>query len=104
MIDAPDRVRHGRAVETRARRAGAQHAAARVFAGGRDVESVGGPLMAGMLIALFEVRYAFWFDGVTYLVSALQVRQSCVPRIAPPSAPFPWSQLWKQVTYRAGCS
>jgi MFS transporter, NRE family, putaive nickel resistance protein len=64
-----------------------------------DVESAGGPLLAGLLIALVGVRWAFWFNALTYLASALLVSRSVVPRAAPASAPFPWSDLWTQVTH-----
>ncbi|HEY0995633.1 MAG TPA: MFS transporter [Gemmatimonadaceae bacterium] len=64
-----------------------------------DVEAALGPLLAGVLIALVGARWAFWFDGVTYLVSALLVWQSRVPRPARPMAPFPWGELWTQVTH-----
>ena len=64
-----------------------------------DVEAAGGPLLAGLLIALFGVRWAFWFNALTYLASALLVWRSSVPRAAPASAPFPWGDLWTQVTH-----
>ena len=63
-----------------------------------DVEAAGGPLVAGLLIALVGVRWAFWFDGLTYLASAVLVWGTPVPRAAKPTAPFPWSDLWSQVS------
>src|SRR5215210_5808864 len=38
-----------------------------------DLEAIAGPLVAGVLIALVGVRWTFWFDGLTYLASALLV-------------------------------
>jgi NRE family putative nickel resistance protein-like MFS transporter len=35
-----------------------------------DLEAAGGPLVAGILIATVGVRWTFWFDALTYLVSA----------------------------------
>jgi MFS transporter, NRE family, putaive nickel resistance protein len=64
-----------------------------------DVEAAVGPLVAGILIAAVGVRWAFWFDGLTYLGSAMLVIGSRVPRAKPPTAPFPWSDLWTQVTH-----
>jgi MFS transporter, NRE family, putaive nickel resistance protein len=64
-----------------------------------DVEAAVGPLIAGLLIATVGVRWAFWFDGVTYLVSAALVVRSRVPRVASPRAPFPWADLWTQVSH-----
>ena len=64
-----------------------------------DVEAAGGPLVAGVLIAAIGVRPTFWFDGLTYLASALLVWRSRVPRPAPPSAPFPWHELRTQVSH-----
>lgn len=64
-----------------------------------DLESVGGPLVAGVLIALVGVRRAFWFDALTYVVSALLVWRSRVPRAPRATAPFPWGNLGAQVTH-----
>ena len=64
-----------------------------------DVEAAGGPLLAGILIALVGVRWAFWFDGVTYLASALLVWRSRVPRAPRPTSAFPWSMIWSQATH-----
>lgn len=64
-----------------------------------DVEAAAGPLLAGVLIALFGVRWAFWFDGLTYLASAVLVWRSRVPRPARPTSAFPWSEPWTQLTH-----
>ena len=64
-----------------------------------DVEAAGGPLIAGVLIALVGVRWTFWFDAVTYVVSAALVWRSRIPRPAPPATPFPCRELWTQVSH-----
>lgn len=55
-----------------------------------DLEMVGGPLLAGLLIAVVGIRWTFWFDALTYVVSAVLVWRSYVPRAPKPTAPFPW--------------
>lgn len=64
-----------------------------------DLESVGGPLVAGVLIALVGVRWAFWFDALTYVASALLVWRARVPSAPRPTTPFPWGDFGSQVTY-----
>ena len=64
-----------------------------------DLEAAGGPLVAGLLIAWVGVRWTFWFDGGTYLVSALLVLASRVPRAPRPQSPFPWRDFGPQVTH-----
>ena len=64
-----------------------------------DLESVGGPLVAGVLIALVGVRWTFWFDALTYVVSALLVWRARVPRAPYPTARFPWGDFGAQVTH-----
>lgn len=64
-----------------------------------DLEAVGGPLVAGVLIALVGVRWAFWFDALTYVASALLVWGARVPRVPRPATPFPWSEFVLQITH-----
>lgn len=64
-----------------------------------DLEAAGGPLVAGLLIAWVGVRWTFWFDAATYLVSAALVLASHVPRAAKPTEPFPWRDFVPQVTH-----
>jgi NRE family putative nickel resistance protein-like MFS transporter len=45
-----------------------------------DVESVASPALAGLLVALFGLNWLFWFDAATYLVSAILVAASVLPR------------------------
>src|SRR5215216_5315814 len=46
-----------------------------------DVEAVAAPAVAGVLVALLGVRWVFWFDAFTYLVSALLVAVAFVPHV-----------------------
>ncbi|MGH7519526.1 MAG: MFS transporter, partial [Gemmatimonadales bacterium] len=50
-----------------------------------DLEAVGGPLVAGALIAAVGVRWTFWFDGLTYLVSAGLLLGTRVPKRGAPA-------------------
>jgi MFS transporter, NRE family, putaive nickel resistance protein len=64
-----------------------------------ELEAIAGPLVAGVLIALVGVRWTFWFDGLTYLASALLVWRARVPRAPRPTSPFPWGEFVPQVTH-----
>lgn len=64
-----------------------------------DLETIGGPLLAGLLIALIGVRWTFWFDALTYVASALLVWRSRVPRAPMPTTSFPWEGLGSQLTH-----
>src|SRR6266567_738876 len=44
-----------------------------------DVEAVAAPALAGLLVALLGVRWVFWFDAFTYLISALMVGVVTIP-------------------------
>jgi MFS transporter, NRE family, putaive nickel resistance protein len=46
-----------------------------------DVEAVAAPALAGLLVALFGLRWVFWFDAFTYLVSASLVALAAMPYI-----------------------
>ncbi len=46
-----------------------------------DVENVVAPAAAGVLVALLGVRWVFWFDAFTYLLSALLVAFAAVPSV-----------------------
>lgn len=48
-----------------------------------DVETVAGPAVAGLLAAVLGVRLVFWFDALTYLVSAVLVLGVRLPAPAP---------------------
>jgi len=44
-----------------------------------DVEAVAAPTLAGLLVALLGLRWVFWFDAFTYLVSASLVAMVAMP-------------------------
>lgn len=46
-----------------------------------DVEAVASPLIAGLLISVMGLRWVFWFDAATYLVSAGLVAMAVLPRL-----------------------
>lgn len=64
-----------------------------------DVEGAVGPLVAGALIAAVGVRWTFWFDAATYLLSALLVLGARVPRPVRPEGPFPWRSFLPEVSF-----
>jgi NRE family putative nickel resistance protein-like MFS transporter len=64
-----------------------------------DVEAVAGPAVAGLLVALFGLRWVFWFDAFTYLVSALLVAAAAVPRVANEAPPLSWRAFLDEITY-----
>lgn len=64
-----------------------------------DVESIAGPALAGILILLMDVRWVFWFDAVTYLVSAVLVVTVDVPSPRAVTGSLAPQALWNDVTY-----
>src|SRR5882724_953715 len=46
-----------------------------------DVEAVAAPALAGLLVALLGLRWVFWFDAFTYLVSASLVAITVMPHL-----------------------
>ena len=53
-----------------------------------DIEAVAAPAIAGLLVVLLGVRWVFWFDAVTYLVSAALVLFAVVPFVAKKAVPL----------------
>jgi len=53
-----------------------------------DIEAVAAPAVAGLLVVMLGVRWVFWFDAFTYLVSAMLVMLAIVPYVARPSVPL----------------
>lgn len=47
-----------------------------------DVEAVAAPALAGLLVAVLGLRWVFWFDAFTYLVSALLVVLAAMPYVS----------------------
>ena len=64
-----------------------------------DVEGIAGPALAGILIVLMDVRWVFWFDAVTYLVSAVLVVTVNLPSPRAVSGSLAPQALWNDVTY-----
>jgi NRE family putative nickel resistance protein-like MFS transporter len=44
-----------------------------------DVESVAAPVLAGLLMLWLDVRWVFWADAISYLVSAALIVQVAIP-------------------------
>ena len=53
-----------------------------------DVEAVAAPALAGLLVALLGLRWVFWFDAFTYLVSASLVAMAAIPYARRPHPSF----------------
>lgn len=63
-----------------------------------DVEAFAAPALAGLLVVLVGVRWVFWFDAFTYLVSALFVLAASVPFVAKKQVPLSISVFLKEIT------
>ena len=46
-----------------------------------DIEAVAAPALAGLLVVLLGLRWVFWFDAFTYLVSAALVTMAVMPHV-----------------------
>ena len=65
-----------------------------------DVENVAAPALAGVLVAFFGVRWVFWFDAATYLVSAaLVLFASLSARTGKAAPPFSARAFLREVTH-----
>lgn len=64
-----------------------------------DIEAVAAPAVAGLLVALLGVRWVFWFDAFTYLVSALLVALVVIPHVAKVSTPLSWRAFLNEITH-----
>lgn len=64
-----------------------------------DVEAVAAPALAGMLVVFFGVRYVFWFDAFTYLVSALLVLLVAMPYVAKDALPLSLRVFLSEITH-----
>ncbi|MCY7346173.1 MAG: MFS transporter [Pyrinomonadaceae bacterium] len=53
-----------------------------------DIEAVAAPAIAGLLVVWLGVRWVFWFDAFTYLVSAALVVFAVVPFVAKKAVPL----------------
>jgi MFS transporter, NRE family, putaive nickel resistance protein len=66
-----------------------------------DVEAIAGPALAGLLLLMMSLRWVFWFDAFTYLVSAALVMGVKLPRRTAPArstAAAPGA-FWHEITY-----
>lgn len=63
-----------------------------------DVEAMVGPALAGLLVALLGIRWVFWFDASTYLVSAVLVAAVAIPKLTTISPPFSARSLLTEIT------
>lgn len=63
-----------------------------------DVEAFAAPALAGLLVVFVGVRWVFWFDAFTYLVSALLVLVASVPFVAKKQVPLSVSVFLKEIT------
>ncbi len=64
-----------------------------------DVEAVGAPLLAGILIAVLDLKWMFWFDAATYLVSAALVAATIFPPLAKSTSAFSLRGFFGQIAY-----
>lgn len=63
-----------------------------------DVEAVAAPALAALLVALLGLRWVFWFDAFTYLVSALLVALAVMPFVAKAQAQLSLRTFLSEVT------
>ncbi len=63
-----------------------------------DVEAFAAPALAGLLVVIVGVRWVFWFDAFTYLVSALFVLAASVPAVAKKQIPLSVSVFLEEIT------
>ena len=64
-----------------------------------DIEAVAAPAVAGLLVGLLGVRWVFWFDAFTYLVSALLVAVVVIPQTTKETTPLSWRTFLSEITY-----
>ena len=64
-----------------------------------DVEAIAGPAVAGILVALMGLKWVFWFDAATYLISALLVASVRVPSPGAAPASLAAGVLWRDITH-----
>lgn len=64
-----------------------------------DIEAVAAPAVAGLLVAWLGLRWVFWFDAFTYLVSALLIVAVVIPHAAKETTPLSWRAFLKEITH-----
>jgi NRE family putative nickel resistance protein-like MFS transporter len=64
-----------------------------------DVEAIASPALAGLVVAIAGVTWLFWFDALTYLVSAALVLAATMPRVARASGPLSLPAFLGELTH-----
>lgn len=63
-----------------------------------DVEAVAAPALAGILVTLLGLRWVFWFDASTYLISAVLVGMVAMPHVAKTQAALSLRSFLSELT------
>ena len=63
-----------------------------------DIENVAAPAVAGVLVSLLGLRWVFWFDALTYVLSALLVAFTAIPPGARSEVKLSVSRLVSELT------
>lgn len=63
-----------------------------------DIEAFAAPVIAGLLVAAFSVRWVFWFDAFTYLISAGLVLMVTIPQAYEKLAPIKLRGFMSELT------
>lgn len=64
-----------------------------------DIEALAAPALAGLLLVWLGVRWVFWFDALTYLLSAVLVLMSSIRHVPASRTPFSVHALISELTY-----
>ncbi|MEO6951652.1 MAG: MFS transporter [Polyangia bacterium] len=64
-----------------------------------DMEVVAGPALAALLVALVGLRWVFWFDAASYVLSALLVGLVTIPRAAEAAKALSPREFFVDITY-----
>lgn len=63
-----------------------------------DIEAVAAPALAGILVTILGLRWVFWFDAFTYLMSAALVGMVAMPHIAKTQAALSIRTFFSELT------
>lgn len=64
-----------------------------------DIEAVAAPAIAGALVVFLGLKWVFWFDAATYLISACLVAFATLPRAQKSPAPFVMGALARNLSF-----
>lgn len=64
-----------------------------------DIEALAAPAVAALIVGLVGARWVFWFDGLTYLISACLVIGATIPKLAAATEALSLPRLFSEVTY-----